>query len=103
MSSKAYLLIGGPFDGRRVPSNSIIVRHTLLRIPIPEPISIFDFKTLSDIPPEAPAPKVASYQAEMLRGQDVEIVFYRHIDTPLDHAIARLFDRYPQESAENTI
>lgn len=97
---KPCLLIGGPRDGFRIGlTEKGIAGFNSLYVPIPAPLPVAHIENLS---PEGPEIKRSVYLPERLRGENIEVVFYRHEELPLDEALMKLFERYPQESAENS-
>jgi hypothetical protein len=100
LKAKLFLLIGGPFDGQRITPDAVKVVHgQTLCLPVPRKLSIFDFKSIEDLPPQAALPEVAYYQPERLRGEKIEVIFYRYREMHLDEALLRLFDRYRGDAA----
>lgn len=100
LKPKSFLLIGGPFDGQRTTPDTVkVVQGQTLCLPVPKRLNILDFKTFEDIPPQATGQDVAYYQPELLRGEKIEVIFYRYRETSLDEALLRLFDRYKGEAA----
>ena len=98
LKAKSFLLIGGPFDGQRTTPDKVkVMQGQTLCLPVPKRLNILDFKTFEDIPPQVSMPEVAYYQPELLRGQKIEVIFYRYRETSLDEALLRLFERYQGE------
>lgn len=88
------LLIGGPCDGqRRVPRD--VRKFDRLVIAILEPVLVADFNRKPD--PIAGEFKHAIYEPEILRGKEIEILFYRHSSLTTDDVLRLLFERYPKQ------
>lgn len=103
LKAKSFLLIGGPFDGQRTtPDPQKVLWGETLCLPVPAKLSIDDFKTVEDLPPQAAMPEVAYYQPERLRGEKIEVIFYRYRETSLDEALLRLFERYQGDAIEES-
>lgn len=88
------LLIGGPCDGqRRVPRD--IRRHAQIEVAVPivSVVSKFCFP----LNPVAAKLEYAIYEPEILRGKEIEILFYRHSSLTTDDALRLLFERYPKQ------
>jgi len=100
MEPKSFLLIGGPFDGQRTAPDPVkVVQGQTLCLPVPAKLSVYGFKSIEDLPPQATLPEVAYYQPERLRGEKIEVIFYRYSEMSLDEALLRLFDRYKGDTA----
>ena len=91
------LLIGGPCDGERhVPRD---IRHfEMLVRPLPgPPVSFRDPLALD---PVGPAPSNAIYLPETLRGDKIEVLFYRHSSISIDEALVLMLARYPKQKRD---
>ena len=100
LEPKSFLLIGGPFDGQRTTPDVVkLVHGQTLCLPVPRKLSIYDFKSVEDLPERTSMPEVAYYQPERLRTETIEVIFYRYREMSLDEALLRLFDPYQGATA----
>lgn len=86
------VLIGGRFDGRRhVPEDRNQFKKLIMPVPILNSIS----DHLSPVSPIAGELRHEVYLPEMLRGNQIEMIFYRHESITVDQALVLLLARYP--------
>jgi hypothetical protein len=88
------LLIGGPCDGERYVPRDIRRFEKLVR-PLPVPAS--KPEDWRELPEVFELPPLAVYWPEILRGNEIEMVFYRHESLSVDQALVLMMARYPKQ------
>lgn len=91
--TKAYLCVGGPYDGRRYASDRMGFQVAQRR-----PLSVVNYSKLAEEPAAPVAIESIVYVADRVKTTEDEIWFWRPVDQNFGETVKLLLDRYEKTS-----